>query len=336
MKKKAKPTKEKVKNLLWPFIPFTSKKLIEAFRTLISKYCEIIPYRKFTEIAMGKKDVDGIAEQIVKDGYKYTRKEREDKKRKSDKCKGRKRDKVWDVLKEAEDILLLKYRDQWKVLGANNGEQWAELCFKLSEAYLKEIPITDFPVFFSGYSAKAVLRMMDEQFALNGVIDVLKNEVAKALKNNSRNNKTFLNTVKEIWGEDVSFLSNDNMQIKRQRGQKISREQINRRSQRIREIILSGKNKNFTSGRDYLDLKTRLCQMAHHIYFLLVRFHRWPLELKKKRLEAILRIKTLMREYSIHPVELFDEKDIHQLKGMITSPKGFGVGKLITPTNASQ
>ena len=320
-------SKEKAKELLLPFYPITSQNCLKAFRSLIDAYPEFLTYDQFCEIVLNhNKTLDKIAEQIS--NVKHQRRGREDaepgyKKRTGGKNRGRKRDKVWDILKKADDILLLKHMDQWKALGVNNNKKWGDLCFKLSKSFLEGVKFPELPE-YTGYSQEAISRMLYEQSILMKVIDCLKSEIDKASNNNSRVNKSFLNTIKKIWGEDIDFVLPCNMQIGLQRGQAISDNSIKRRNQRIRKIISAGNFKQFASGgKDYLDLKTRLCRLSHHVFILLILFHRWPLERQNDRLKAILKIQTLIKKYRVHPSELFGENK--NIQNDLPSP-GFGVG----------
>lgn len=317
--KKSKPTKDKIVDLLKPFSSITQKNSMQAYRSLIDKYPEIIEYLPFMEIALSANKIEELAERILTNKTRRNRFDAEagyTKKRKNLKYAGRQRGKLWAALKKIDDIRVFN-KDEWELLGINDEKTWRNLFYKTSEARIEGIEYESLGK-YTGYSYKALNKMIDEQIMLEEVFELFKTEVDNATR---RNNKRFLKIVKMVWEEDADVILNNSFKKETKKGRKISYEDIKRKSNKIRKIIASGGFKEFKGDKeDYLALRTRLCIVAQYAYYRLLFpliSKRREFEMKTKRLEVIKEILDKMKEYSISPLELLCPEDLQTLRDKI-------------------
>jgi hypothetical protein len=317
--KMKKPNKDKIVELLNPFSPITQNKYIPAFRSLNEKYPEIIEYLPFIDLILIAKTIEELAERILTSKSKRDRIDSEAgyKKRKSRKCGGRQRGDLWTALQKINDIRVFN-KDEWGPLGINDEKTWKNLFSKLRKARIEDIEYESLEK-YTGYSYKALHKMIDEQDVLREVFDLFMTEVNTALRSNNPDSKTFLNTVKTVWEEDLDVvLNSEDFKNSTKRGNKISHANIIKRNDKILKILLSGNFNNFKGGKDYLALRTTLCIVARYAYYRLLFpliTERWGLEEELQRKEAIIKILHTMKKFSISPQELSSHSDSQILEG---------------------
>lgn len=224
-------------------------------------------------------------------------------KRKCDKYKGKKRGDIWNVLKKAEDILTGKKISEWERIGIGELE-WFELFSKLSRGIAERVELHDLEA-YTGYSTKAIHKMIDEQYVLRDVLDIFDKKIKTALAKQKPDNRTFLNTIKRVWGKRAALVLDD-CTYEGERGFKVSKESIKKRYKRIREVISSGKFEKVNSGTYYSrDLRVFLCVMALVVYHLLFEI---PFLGDKLKREAISEFRNFEKKYDIKLSKLLDPK----------------------------
>ncbi|OGW37447.1 MAG: hypothetical protein A2Y97_00045 [Nitrospirae bacterium RBG_13_39_12] len=221
--------------------------------------------------------------------------------RKSDKYKGKKRGDIWNVIKKAEDILTGKKISEWERIGIGELE-WFKLFSKLSRGIAKGIELHDLEA-YTGYSTKAIHKMIDEQCVLKDVLDIFNKKIKTALAKQKPDDRTFLNTIKGVWGKKAALVL-ENCTYEGERGRKVSKETIKERHKRIREVIYSGKIEKVNSGTYYSrDFRVFLCVMARVVYHLLFEI---PFLGDKLKREAISEFRNFAKKYDIKLSKLSD------------------------------
>jgi hypothetical protein len=250
----------------------TFKEASDSFLTLLKP----IPVKESVDFVQ----VEGKQRKTRADAYQEYRIEYyEDKykgkkgyKRESEKYKGKQRSKIWDDLIRAHHLLSGETKSEWEQIGISE-EGWTDLFIKVSEAIENKIPEEDLED-YTGYSEEALIKMMEDMYALRKVFDIFCDEVKAAVDRQKPDDKTFLNTISKVWGKRAIVISDyfDTTQ-KEQRGRDISNKIINARVQRIKNILSSGEFEKIESGIFYSrDLRTFLCWTALAVYEQLVEF----------------------------------------------------------------
>jgi hypothetical protein len=299
------------------------KKILNVYRNVIDRYPKQLPYEDFVTIVTESKDLPELVEKVNATLRPKTREQRSDSRagglRRSGDYKGKKRGEIWDILKKTNDVLSFRHKKEWARLGVKDRAAWEDLCHKLFKAICQdEVPADDWPQ-YTGYDMAAVRRALRDLHVLEDIMVKLHDEIEKARTKGSANNKTFLNTVREIWGDDMQVLTVGANPFKGTRkGSRISFKSIRDKNQKIEEIISSGKYQSRNTSRDYVALNTRLaCVARFHVYPIL-----FPDSVRvRKELEhvkAIIHAKMNLVKHRISPFELLGPSDLDLLRKEFT------------------
>lgn len=283
--------------------------IVNAFQSLIEKYPEIILFEQFKIIILKTQKPEEIATLILYAKNNKARMAREDadasySRRKSKRYKGRKKSEIWDNLKMAHEILSLKHIGEWERDLGINKKEWVQLSFKVSECLSKQsAPMILWQT--GEYKKEAINRMMEEHLALWGIYDFFKTKLEEAIKRNDRDDKTFVNTVKFMWGEAAKYiLPNINNKSK---GRKISENKIIQRIENVKKYALNNEM-NSNPGRFYrIDMLIWLSFIAYTINGLLSIHEIVELNKLKKeseRLKTINNINYLVSKFDVKSYEV--------------------------------
>lgn len=304
MKKKTLkiPGKKEIVKTLNEFQPISKGKYFSITNDLNG----LVPQKSFVNTTQMKnilentQDADEIADQLL-DSYKEkTRHERADAWgtvgpiRFSERYKGKKPGKEYDVFKRAFGIIVEIYNEP-TISNAplNDALQWMKspnyLIYKFVEAASKGVD-----PFSIGLNEDDVKKTDEKLFVLCQVMDIFQKRIVKAKEDHDT---LFLNTVRSIFKEDTRYY----FDAKKGQGDKIHDGTVHKRWKMFLEYLK--KPESMPSSFYARDKPTGLCFLAysiHQIFSLpgMVKIN----QVEKKR--AILKIELLMQKHGIFLEEI--------------------------------
>lgn len=212
--------------------------------------------------------------------------------------RGRKRDDIWFIFKETEEILTGKYKQIWEQRYGDKKACKHVLLMHVLNSILRNVKISK----IKDYSSEEIKQMEWEVKLLLAVYGNFTDELEKA---KTEKNTLFINTVRKFLHEQSYFLGLD----KKSKGRNINSKTFVQRINKVKEYINDNKTLEDMgigkTGTFYKrDKLTYLCYLALNISRYLHFDFPHPPKYETEKTKAIEEIKKLVYKYNILCIDI--------------------------------